>query len=124
MKKIIILLLLFSSSMYAQKTRNFPRRYFGQKELLIQKYWNLFKLWAAAIFIQFLNHDREQTSLDKYDYATLKKVGTIISGNDLEGIKYFDDYTFSKDESKIILGIDLEKILSSFLDWKNIIFMI
>ncbi len=109
MKNIIILLLVISTSNYAQK-----------QEISLDDIWTKgtfnteklesFHAMGSGDFYTILNHDREQTSLDKYDYATLKKIETIISGNDLEGIKYFDNYTFSKDESKIILGIDLERI--------------
>ena len=49
--------------------------------------------------------------MDKYDYATLEKVETIVLGKDLEGIKYFDEYTFSlDDETKVIIGLNLEQI--------------
>ncbi len=109
MKKIIILLFLFSISNYAQK-----------QIISLEDIWTIgtfteerlesFHAMTSGDFYTILNHNREQTSLDKYDYATLEKIETIISGNDLEGINYFDNYTFSKDESKIIFGIDLERI--------------
>ena len=64
-------------------------------------------------FYTILNQYQEGTSLDKYDYATLKKVETIVSGEDLDGIKYFDDYTFNKEETKLILEPG-----SGFKTWK------
>lgn len=109
MKKIIILLLVFSTSNYAQK-QEISLEDIWTKETFKTGRLESFHAMDSGSFYTILNHDRKQTSLDKYDYATLKKVETIISGNDLEGIKYFDNYTFSKDESKIILGIDLERI--------------
>ena len=109
MKKIIILLFLFSISNYAQK-QIISLEDIWTKGTFREERLESFHAMASGDFYTILNHNREQTSLDKYDYATLEKIETIISGSDLEGIKYFDDYTFSKDESKIILGIDLERI--------------
>lgn len=59
-----------------------------------------------------LNFDREtrSTFIDIYDYKTLKKVETLVSSENLEGIPYFTDYTFSKDEQKMILATNEEAI--------------
>jgi len=61
-------------------------------------------------FYTILNHDQYGTYMDKYDYATLEKLETIVQSKDLEGIKYFDAYTFNKDETKLIIGVNLERI--------------
>ena len=61
-------------------------------------------------FYTVLNHNDYGTYMDKYDYATLEKLETIVQGKDLEGIKYFDTYTFNKDETKLIIGVNLERI--------------
>jgi dipeptidyl-peptidase-4 len=61
-------------------------------------------------FYTVLNHNDYGTYMDKYDYATLEKLETIVQGKDLEGIKYFDAYTFNKDETKLIIGVNLERI--------------
>lgn len=52
-----------------------------------------------------LNFDRSSraATIDIYDYKTLKKVKTLVNSKDLNGIQGFFDYTFSKDESKLIL---------------------
>lgn len=50
------------------------------------------------------------TTVDKYDYATLKKVETIVGSNDLTGVDYFSGYTFSADESKLLLATEVESI--------------
>ncbi|MBT8376697.1 MAG: S9 family peptidase, partial [Bacteroidia bacterium] len=54
-----------------------------------------------------LNFNREDrtSSIDIYDYKTSKLVKTLLSSSDLEDIQYFQDYTFSKDESKVILTV-------------------
>jgi dipeptidyl-peptidase-4 len=59
-----------------------------------------------------LNYDRSNgnTSIDKYDYETLEKVGTIISSADLPEIQGFSSYEFSSDESKILLATQVEPI--------------
>ncbi|AZQ60280.1 S9 family peptidase [Maribacter sp. MJ134] len=50
------------------------------------------------------------TSIDKYDYKTLKKVETLVSSASLEGIQKFSSYQFSDDESKILLATEVESI--------------
>ena len=109
MKYLFFLLLVFTTSIYAQK-----------QDITLDDIWvngtfrtvglESFHSMDNGDFYTILNHSKQGTSLDKFDYKTLKKVETVVAGNDLAGIKYFDDYTFSKDESKIIIGIDSEKI--------------
>lgn len=57
-----------------------------------------------------LNTERSpsSSSLDKYDYETLEKVETIVSSSD--AIPYFSSYTFSDDESKVLLATEVESI--------------
>ncbi|PWH81613.1 S9 family peptidase [Algibacter marinivivus] len=59
-----------------------------------------------------LNFDRESrsTSIDIYDYKTLKKEATIVNSANLEEIPYFTDYTFSKDEQLVILATNEKAI--------------
>ena len=59
-----------------------------------------------------LNFDRStrSTSVDIYDYKTLSKVKTLVSSEDIEALKYFTDYTFSEDESKVLLVTHEEPI--------------
>jgi dipeptidyl-peptidase-4 len=59
-----------------------------------------------------LNVDRTTgaTSIDVYDYKTLEKVNTLVNSSDIEAIPYFTDYTFSDDESQILLATDVESI--------------
>ncbi|MCL6294130.1 S9 family peptidase [Jejuia spongiicola] len=59
-----------------------------------------------------LNFDRKtrSTSVDIYDYKTLKKIKTLVSSSDIEELNYFTDYSFSNDESKIILATNEESI--------------
>ncbi|QCE40706.1 S9 family peptidase [Psychroserpens sp. NJDZ02] len=59
-----------------------------------------------------LNFDRTLggTTIDIYDYKTLAKVNTLVSSADIEAIKYFTDYTFSTDESQVLLATEEESI--------------
>ena len=57
-----------------------------------------------------LNHENGSSTIEVYDYKTLSKVETILSSSQLEGIAGFSDYTFSKDERKIVLATEVESI--------------
>lgn len=57
-----------------------------------------------------LNFEQGSTAIDVYDYKTLSKVETLVNSSDLDAVKYFSDYTFSADESKIVLATEVEPI--------------
>lgn len=59
-----------------------------------------------------LNFDRanRSTSIDIYDYKTLSKVKTLVSSKDIDALQYFTDYSFSNDESKVLLVTNEESI--------------
>ncbi len=62
-------------------------------------------------FYSLLNNDKDGiTTVDKYSYATLEKVETIVSSADLNDLASFSSYSFNNDETKIILGTDFKKI--------------
>ncbi len=52
-----------------------------------------------------LNFDRNTrtSTIDIYDYKTLEKVKTLVSSEEISEIQGFFDYSFSDDESKVIL---------------------
>ena len=50
------------------------------------------------------------TTIDKFDYATQKKVETIVSSANLQEIEGFSSYQFSDDESQLLLATELESI--------------
>ena len=109
MKRLLFLFLILSSLANAQ-----------DQKISLEDIWTKYSFRTEGLesfqsmkkgdYYTILNHYKEGTWLDKYSYATLQKVETIVSGNDLPGIKYFEDYTFDKEETKIIIGKDLEKI--------------
>lgn len=56
------------------------------------------------------NRKTGTTTIDVYDYKTLKKVKTVVSSKNLDAIPYFTDYTFSDDESQVLLATAQESI--------------
>jgi dipeptidyl-peptidase-4 len=52
-----------------------------------------------------LNFNRQDrtASIDIYDYKTLKKVNTLVSSKAIPETQGFFDYTFSEDETKVVL---------------------
>ncbi len=59
-----------------------------------------------------LNYDRasKTTSIDIYDYKTLSKVSTLLDSKTIEDIQNFSDYTFSQDETKVLLATNLKPV--------------
>ncbi|WP_434037596.1 S9 family peptidase [Formosa sp. 4Alg 33] len=59
-----------------------------------------------------LNFDGKSrtSSIDIYDYKTLSKEKSLVNSGNLSEIAYFTDYTFSKDESKVLLATEVESI--------------
>lgn len=54
------------------------------------------------------NNSPRSSSLDKYNYESSEKVETIVASSD--NIPHFSSYTFSQDESKILLATEIEPI--------------
>lgn len=109
MRIILLLLIVLIQPLFSQ-----------QKEISLEDIWvkNTFETASLEAFhsmknsdhYTILNHNSYGTYMDKFDYKTLEKVETVVLGKDLEGIKYFDDYTFSPDETKLIIGVKIEPI--------------
>ena len=109
MRKIFILFIAITSLATAQK-----------KDIALDEIWNgtfrterLNSLNSMnGDFYSLLNFDRntKSTTVDKYSYATLEKVETIVNSKDLSEINSFESYDFNNDETKLILGTDTEPI--------------
>jgi len=56
------------------------------------------------------NRSTRASTVDAYNYETLKKVKTIVSSTDLDKVNYFTSYEFSKNESKLLLATEVEGI--------------
>ncbi|MCD2257694.1 S9 family peptidase [Psychroserpens luteolus] len=57
-----------------------------------------------------LNFGNRTSQIDIYDYKTLSKVKTLVNSANINDIDYFTDYTFSDDESKVLLATNVESI--------------
>ena len=109
MKKILIIFIVFSSLATAQK-----------KNIALEEIWNgtfraermnsLNSMNGDFYTLQNFNRETGSTTVDKYSYATLEKVETIVDSKDLDKLKYFENYSFNNNETKLILGVDTEPI--------------
>jgi dipeptidyl-peptidase-4 len=62
-------------------------------------------------YYSLLNRDENGfTSVDQYSYLNLEKVATIVDGKTLNNLQKFESYSFNNDESKLILGKDIQKV--------------
>ena len=103
MKNILILFILFSTITFAQK-----------KDITLEEIWNgtfrtermnsLNSMNGDFYTLQNFNKETRSTSVDKYSYATLEKVETIVDSKDLADLKYFESYSFNNNETKLILA--------------------
>lgn len=109
MKKLLIIFIAITTLATAQK-----------KDITLNEIWNgsfsterMNSLNSMnGNFYSLLNFDRntKSTTVDKYSYATLEKVETIVNSKDLGEIKEFESYAFNNDETKLLLGVDSESI--------------
>ncbi|HIP48787.1 MAG TPA: S9 family peptidase [Lutibacter sp.] len=56
------------------------------------------------------NRNTRSSSVVKYSYQTLEKVAILADSKDMDGLDYFESYTFNKDETKLLLKTDSEPI--------------
>lgn len=109
MKKLLIIFIAITSLATAQK-----------KDITLEEIWNgsfsterMNSLNSMnGDYYSLLNFDgnTKGTTVDKYSYATLEKVETIVNSKDLSEINYFESYDFNNDETKLLLGVDAEPI--------------
>jgi dipeptidyl-peptidase-4 len=109
MKKLLLLFIVATSITTAQ-----------QKDITLDEIWNgTFRTERMNAlnsmngdFYTLLNFNRasQSTSVDKYSYATLEKLETIVDSQYLADLKSFENYEFNNNETKLILGVDSEPI--------------
>ncbi|WMI64235.1 S9 family peptidase [Aestuariibaculum sp. YM273] len=91
------------------------------KQITLEEIWNgtfrterMDVLHSMANGQQYsvFNFDRStrSTSIDIYDYKTLEKVTTLVDSRNISELNYFTNYTFSEDETKVLLATDEESI--------------
>jgi len=88
-----------------------------QKEITLQEIWSGAFRTSGMDVLHSMNNGQQYTVLnrktgavDKYDYKTLQKVETIVSAGNLSEINSFSSYSFSADESKLILATEVEAV--------------
>ena len=59
-----------------------------------------------------LDFDRKtrSTSVNKYSYKTLEKTASLVDSKNINDIAYFTSYTFSNDETKLLLATEVSSI--------------
>ena len=98
MKKLLVFL-LFAAAVSAQQKITVEQIYTGQfrpkgmDELQALPHSNQYTV---------LNSGRSQT-VDLYDFATLKKVSTLLDTKDFSGLE-IDSYSFSDDEKQLLIA--------------------
>ena len=91
-----------------------------QDQLTLEKIWSGEFRTEGLAALRSMNDGKHYTvqnfdasagefTVDKYDYETQAKVGTILSSNDI-AINGFSSYTFSDDESKLLLATEEERV--------------
>jgi len=92
-----------------------------QKQISLEEIWNGTYRTEGLQVLRSLKNGKQYTvlnrnrvtgvtSIDTYDYASQKKIGTVVSSSDLEAIQNFSSYEFSADESKVLLATDVSSI--------------
>jgi dipeptidyl-peptidase-4 len=88
-----------------------------EKEITLEEIWSgAFRTSGMDVLHsmdngqQYTVLNRQAGSVDKYDYKTLQKVETIVSASNLPEVGRFSSYSFSDDESKMILATNVESV--------------
>jgi len=60
--------------------------------------------------VRNFDRDTRNMSVDVYSYKTGEKTRTLISSADIDELEFFQDYTLSEDESKVLLSNNVSAI--------------
>jgi dipeptidyl-peptidase 4 len=91
----------------------------GQQKLTLEEIWSwafkaeeMKELESLKNTNQYtvLNSNRNGITIDLFDFATLNKVSTIIDSRSFSELQGIDSYVFSKDEKKILIANNSDKI--------------
>ncbi|SNR47043.1 dipeptidyl-peptidase-4 [Lutibacter agarilyticus] len=109
MKKLLLLFIAITSLATAQK-----------KDISLDEIWNgtfsteqmnaLNSMNGDFYTLLNFNNKTQSTSVDKYNYATLEKIETVVDSKNLTELNYFESYEFNNNETKLILGVNSEPI--------------
>ncbi|MCX2718080.1 S9 family peptidase [Lentiprolixibacter aurantiacus] len=92
-----------------------------QKQVSLEEIWNgtfrtqglsaLHSMQDGKHYTVLGNNPGNRTvSVDQYNYLTQEKTATLVSTSMLPQVNEFSRYTFSKDEQKLLLATDIERI--------------
>jgi len=65
---------------------------------------------GESYIVQEFDRSVPETRVEIYDYATGEKTGELINSSDIEQLPYFQNFSLSQDESKAILGVNVQSI--------------
>ncbi len=110
LKVTLLLCFLFANPLLAQK-----------KAITLEDIWDdTFKAKSMDVLhsmkngqqysVLYADENLSTSSIEIYDYETLQKVKTFVDSKDFQEFDYFTDYTFSSDETKVILATEVEPI--------------
>lgn len=89
---------------------------FGQRKIKVEDIWQSYSFYPNYVSsFNFLSDGQhftrlERNNIEQYDLRNGKQVHTVLNGNDLEGIKNIEGYSFSDNETKIILSANKSSI--------------
>lgn len=103
--KFLLLTFLFATTLTSAQTQNITLDEIWGGEFRTERMDALHSMNNGQQY-SVLNFDRKngKTTIDIYDYKTLKKVKTLVTSSDIEELQYFSDYKFSDDESQVLLA--------------------
>ena len=106
----ITLLLLTLSSVNAQEKQVTLEEIWGGE--FRGEYMDALHSMKDGEHYSVLDFDRKtrSTSVNKYSYKTLEKTASLVDSKNINDIAYFTDYTFSSDETKLLLATDVTPI--------------
>ncbi|MGO2294147.1 MAG: S9 family peptidase [Psychroflexus halocasei] len=65
---------------------------------------------GKSYIIQDYDREKSEMRVDIYSYKSGQRTGTLINSADIPELKYFQTFKLSEDESKAILGVDIQPI--------------
>ena len=119
MKKLFILAVITLLFSCEQPTPNNSNKASRTKKITLEDIWgstfstNRMNALNSmnGDYYSLLNRDENGfTTVDQYSYLNLEKVATIVDGKTLNNLQKFESYSFNNDESKLILGKDIQKV--------------
>ena len=92
-----------------------------QKKITLEEIWNgsfstegleAFHSMNSGEEYTVLRRDKATSSvaIDLYDFETQERISTLLTSTDLAGINDFSSYSFSEDETKILLATEVDRI--------------